>query len=118
MEPNLVGVILPIARDFGFERVRMPGHAGLSMGLLLPLKQAIGRRRIAAHGFPRVRFMEDLADARRMIDRQGAPSGPIEIVTHPDLNEAGEIVDGSTHERVVDRLAALHDATARAAAGR
>lgn len=107
MQLNLLGTILPIAREFGVRRVRAPGRSGFAYGRLLPVKQVAGRMVIAAHGFKSPRFLGDLDEALQTLRRHGRPAGPIAIMTHPGLGADGEIIDGAPHARLVDRLRAL-----------
>lgn len=107
LQLNMLGIILPIIREFGVRRVRAPGRSGFAYGRLLPVKQVVGRMLLAAHGFRCAQFLGDAEEALQTFRRRGRPVGSIEIMTHPDLRADGVIIDGARHDRLVARLRSL-----------
>ncbi|HEY5219353.1 MAG TPA: ChbG/HpnK family deacetylase [Gemmatimonadaceae bacterium] len=107
LELNLAPIILPIVREFGVPRMRSPGYSGLTYGMLLGTKEVLGRRYLELHRFLHTRFFGDIALARTLVAQRGRDALPIEVMTHPNLNGEGVVVDGSDEDRLVDRLLTL-----------
>jgi predicted glycoside hydrolase/deacetylase ChbG (UPF0249 family) len=100
-----VGVIaVNIAREFGVSSVRLTRNCGEPSGLAVRMYKRAFNWRVRSAGLSTMQYFGSLNDVRSVVH---SATGPIEIMTHPQLDAAGRLVDYKGGELLEPNVAAL-----------
>jgi predicted glycoside hydrolase/deacetylase ChbG (UPF0249 family) len=104
--PNIASVVVAVAREMGVRRVRPFINCGPTFVGVKGVGKVLFNGWLASHELKRVRYFGDIDDVMSLAadGAQGIESA--EVMTHPVLDEAGQIADGSAG-LLAERLAEL-----------
>jgi len=83
-------ITLDLAREFGIPCVRLSRNCGPRPGWLVRLYKKLFNRRLRQGGFSPIRFFGAARDVATVL---AGASGPVEVMTHPQLTADGRLVD-------------------------
>jgi len=83
-------IAIAIAREFAVPTLRLSRNCGQDPGLKVRLYKRFFNGRIKSAGLSRMAYFGSAHDAQSIVD---SADGPIEVMTHPELDPSGGLVD-------------------------
>jgi hypothetical protein len=93
--PNVAGVVVAVAREMGVARVRPYINCGPTATGVKGAAKALFNAWLASVGLKRVDFFGDIDDVMWLAAEGERPFASAEVMTHPVLDEDGQLCDGS-----------------------